>query len=314
MPMRIRSPRAARAGRVPGWSAAGRSCQPQPLQHVPVVRVLARCRAANASATAWVAAAHLVPQPAAVGERHLRVDPDPPAARRRTTAPTAAAARRCVAASSAGPAGIRVRRAEELDLDRRARTGPGRRAGRPPAALAQPVHEHVEGRPLAAGERQDLHAEPLPVGQEPLVQGLGLEPLGDRGERPSRGRRSQAAGRSPSCRSAAAQITPPAAGHRLVQRCRRPMTSERSPDRSARGDLRQPERLQPVPGVRAQARADQRVELGLGQRRGPTPGAGCARSRRTPRVSRRAARSAPPRTPADGDRLRQRPDRAQPAA
>ena len=73
----------------------------------------------------------------------------------------------------------------------------------------------------------------------------------------------------------------------------------------------QPERLHPVPGVRAQRPADQRVQVGPVA---PATRRRFARSRRTPGPSRRAASGAAPRTPADATGCGQRPHRAQPAA
>ncbi|GAA3241540.1 hypothetical protein GCM10020256_64590 [Streptomyces thermocoprophilus] len=83
-------------------------------------------------------------------------------------------------ASSAGPAGIRAvspkNRTSTPEADR---VAVGDQADQ--AAVAQAARERAEGG--AAAVRQDLHAEALAVGDEPVVQGLRLQPLGDRGER-----------------------------------------------------------------------------------------------------------------------------------
>ena len=82
-----------------------------------------------------------------------------------------------------GAGGHPRRRAEELAPRRRAPTGRGRRAG---TACRRPASRSVStsnGGRLAAGQRQHLHAERLAEGDEPVVQRLGLQPLGDGRER-----------------------------------------------------------------------------------------------------------------------------------
>ena len=97
--------------------------------------------------------------------------------------------------------------AEEVDLHARpGQVAVGHQAHEP--VVAQPLGEHLERRPLAAGQRQHLEPEAFPVVDEPAVQRFRLQSLGDGGERAVR------AGRAtprpyPSCRCAAAPGSPP---------------------------------------------------------------------------------------------------------
>ena len=182
MPMRI-SRRAAGSAGAAGRASAGTSGQIRPSMCQS-----SGCRrspSANASATACIAPATRSLQPPGPVDRDLRGErrsrqprsvelaDAPGSARRRSAAPAAAAA-----AGHRSPSGRRSR------PRRRRCRGRGRRAGRSTAGLAQPVAEH-----LGAGPRRRRSAgrsacpSDSPVVEEPPVQRLRLQPLGDGHER-----------------------------------------------------------------------------------------------------------------------------------
>ena len=86
------------------------------------------------------------------------------------------------AASMAGPGGI-VAVSPKNDTG----TPLADRSRSPTSAMIPPfgqsLAEHL-GRTLSPGQRQDLHPQRLPVGDELLVQGLGFEPFDHGGHRP----------------------------------------------------------------------------------------------------------------------------------
>ena len=169
--------------------------------------------------------------------------------------------------------------------------------------------QHLGAGPRAAGERHDTDAEGLPVGDEPLVERLRLEPLGDRHERaaqpvdqPDRGGVPVAAVRQgehdrPPVRADAVDLL--LAGGDGV------------PDDPSGLDHRQPEGLLPVAGVGPHRPPGEGVQLRLAQ-----PAAGD-----DPQVRAQLAHATavPPGRPAAGDverrpgrRLRQELHRAPP--
>ena len=290
--MRIVGRSPARAGSV---RRAGRRAKP--LQHVPVGRVrgdagartrrrasgsaLRPARPARPSSAAPAAGSE--PDPTGRSPSYQSVD-------RRT------AARRCAAASSAGPAGIRVGAPKNststprADRSRSASRGTTR-------ALAQPLREHVHRRPLAAGQRDDLHAEGLPVREEPL--GTGASGLS---------RSATVVSGQPVARDPGPGVVPVAAVRQGDDHAagRRPRAS---PSRSSsshgervrrirrRGHVGSRNASSQYRGVRAQPVADQPSSSASGV--GPTTRRRFARSRWTPRPLSRAARSAPaPEQPA----------------
>ncbi len=196
----------------------------------------------------------------------------PPAARRRSPARTRArrrrAARRCAAPASPGRRGIRVRPPKNSTSTPAGGEVPVGQQ-RHDVPLAEPLGEHVEGgaRPAVGG--QDLHAQALPEGHEPLEERLGLEPFGDGDHRPAV-RGDPGAGERPSCR--VRQRHDHARGRR-----RSADSSSACP--SSRKSVSNCSRLrpgsrnasQPVAGVGAHAGADQLVELGLGLPRADDP-------------------------------------------
>ena len=84
-------------------------------------------------------------------------------------------------ASLAGPAGIRVGSPKKSTCDTAAgQVAFGHQADK--AVVTQAVGQHLERRPLPAGQRHDLEAQALAVVDEAVIQRLRLEPLGDGGE------------------------------------------------------------------------------------------------------------------------------------
>ena len=237
MPTRIRSPRAARLRRHrarprhPAWlPRAGRRAR---AAAACASRAgAARCRSANASASSWVAVATLSRSRPVAGDRHLGVDPasrQPPGSNQ--SADRASAPRRCSAPAAPGrPASGPSRRRTRRRC--RAWTGPGRRAGDHPAASRSRSSSTSHRRPLAAGQRQDLHAERLAVRDEPLVERLRPQPLGDGGQRRSRGRAARPRRESQLPQCGRARITPrPLRAPRPG--CRRATTSDAVAGRSS---------------------------------------------------------------------------------
>ena len=118
-------------------------------------------------------------------------------------------------ASSAGPGGHPRRLAEERHLD----AGGGQVAVGDQADQAA-ARSRRASVPKAAPPRvrQHLHAQALAVGDEAVVERLGLEPLGDRGERASPGSVvTQAPARSQLARCGSARIDAPAGGEAVGQ-------------------------------------------------------------------------------------------------
>ena len=130
-------------------------------------------------------------------------------------------------------------RAEELDVD----ALPGQIAIGDQADSAsglEPFGEHADRRPLATGQRDDLHAQALAVGDESVEQRLGFESLGDGRERLACTDRSARCRRRPSCPCAARRAR--SRGRpRPPRRCdarrscvdRRPRRSPRDPSSAA---------------------------------------------------------------------------------
>ena len=188
----------------PGTGRGGQVGEPEPLQHVPVGRVRGDAAAAKQSASACVAGRHPLAQrarparsigapialaPAAVvGEARVAR-----AAARRRSSRRAAPGRR-----ASGSARRRTSPRRRCGTDR------GRRAGRRPCsrAAARPAPRSAAAAPPVSGD--DLHADALAVRDEPVEHRLGLEPLGDGGERAAavRPARRPATSQFPECGSA----------------------------------------------------------------------------------------------------------------
>ena len=178
---------------------------------------------------------------------------DEPPARARSNWQTAgmSAAPVC-AASSAGPPGIVAGRPKKsTGTPPRAEVAVDEQAGRP--AVAEPLAQHLGAGPRPAGERHDPHAQGLAVVEEPPVQRLRLEPLGDGHERAAEPVDEPDAGGVPV--AAVRQGHDDARGPRRgpARRCSRPTISVPATIRS-RAQRRQPEGLLPVPGVGAHGR------------------------------------------------------------
>ena len=135
---------------------------------------------------------------------------------------------------------------------------------------------------VAAGEREDLHAERLAEGEEAAEQRLGLQPLGDRGERMPDAWRPRRR-RGPSCPCGGSAMTTPAAGARGVAHVRRPVVTRCAPDDLVARHVRQPEDLAPVAQV-ASACPPATSSRSAGRREAPgITRPGCASRLRTPR-------------------------------
>ena len=119
-----------------------------------------------------------------------------------TTASPAAASRRCAApATRAGRHARRSRRRSSTSTPRADRSRSASRHSVPPASSRSTSTSN--GGRVTAGQRQHLHAERLAEGDEPVVQRLRLQPLGDGREGHARGAAARRR-RRPSCRCAAA--------------------------------------------------------------------------------------------------------------
>ncbi len=169
---------------------------------------------------------------------------------------------------------------EEVDLD----AGGGQIAvgdQADQAAVAQSAGQRAEGG--AAAVRQDLHAEALAVGDEAVVERLGLQAFGDRRERrPQRGG-DPGAGQVPVGQVRQGEDHAPAGGEPVGQVVEVLRLEARPHPLGAPG--RQPEGLHPVAQVRAHARAGQLGEPLGGWRRAP-------RARSSPPAAVRPCRAA----------------------
>ena len=264
---------------------------------------------AKASASACVMAAVFSARVPRRGHLDRRVDPAPHDGRvvvpegdrqqqRRRSAGRAARARR--ASGSASP------KNSHLDAGG-GQVAVGDQADQ--AAAAQPPGERAEGG--AAGVRQHLHAEALAVGDEAVVQRLGLEALGDGGEgRPQLG-------------------GDPGAGEVLVGHVRQGEDDARGRRRARRsGGARPRRRSRRGCGPRSRRAAGRTPSSSAGRSACPARdssasrsgvasgharGRGCASSRSTPLPRRFQATSATVRPRRTRDRLGELLDRA-PAA
>ncbi len=157
-----------------------------------------------------------------------------------------------------------------------------------------PVGEHVERRPVTAGQRQDLHAERLTVGEEAPVDALRLEPLGDRGERPAVGR-DPGAGRVPVARVRQREhhaLAPP-----RDARAARALVGEAGSFRGSvpRSSSTAAGKPPSSTGRRSAARRASADRTRLRACPGRPPGAGSSRAGRRRRPALATARSAPAR-------------------
>ena len=148
------------------------------------------------------------------------------------------------------------------------------RPGRPVAVRSRSAEQRDEPRRRAAARQQVGTArsppvsgrtsmpERLAVGEEPLVERLGLEPLGDGDDRPVR-RRSPRRRRGPSCPCAAAR-RPRRARPPARRRAGGRPSATRSRTRSVRGSSRQPEHVAPVAQVGPHAPRETAPDVGVG--------------------------------------------------
>ena len=305
---------------VPSGAVAGRRRVQvggeHPLEHVPVLRVLG-CPSSKTRASCWVIAATfsaLVPA-AGTGISSWMRAPQPSSLEpERHRHQRGAGLHR-----QGGGRGHPGLLAEEVDLDAAAVTSRSpTRQTRPPARSRW---ASTPNGLWPAGRRQHLHAEPLAEREERLGDRLGLQPLGHGGElagpagddpRPGllavahvrQGEDHAAAGLA-GCR---ASPPPPRLdvhpGHDPLD-----------------GDHRQPEHLQPVPGVGAQRRAGQGPQLLAGHLRAARPAQHAAQVRlqhldlgpcRRQAMSATAGRPTGPTTRAGGRPASSPADSAQP--
>ena len=153
--------------------------EPQALQHVPVLRVVGDAGGEGVGQRLCHDRRLLGPGPCS---GHLDRRMDPALHDRRVVVPERhGQQQRARLLGEQGRSGRHPGRlAEELHLDAGGgQVAVGDQADQ--AAVAQPPGERAEGG--AAAVRQDLHAEALAVGDEPVVERLRLEAFGDRGER-----------------------------------------------------------------------------------------------------------------------------------
>ena len=229
------------------------------------------------------------------GHRHRPVEPAGGGVRVVPQSSRRTAARRCAARAAPGrPASGSGRRRSRPR--RRGRTGPGRRAAAPRSPARSRSSQHVERR---AGRRRSVGRISMPSdspeGQEPLVDALGLEPLGHRGQSASRWRPTQApaASQLPACGSATTAPRPgrDVAAEQLVVAPAGTPPGSAAWSAPAAGtppaSTGRTSAARPGPARRARRRAGP----------GRPPGAGCARSRWCPcrRCRTVPARSAPRR-------------------
>ena len=154
---------------------------PQPLQHVPVLRAHRRWPSANDIGQTLGHRGHLVSTPSLGRGADLGVDVQLHRRGDGKARVTGSSAAPVASARAAGPAGIRAvspkndtSTPDAVRSRSASRQTPPRRA----AAREDPVR-----RPLAAGQGQHLHAERLAERHEPVEQLGRLEPFRDGGER-----------------------------------------------------------------------------------------------------------------------------------
>ena len=173
-------PHAARPGPPgvlrPGRLRAVQVGEPQPLQHVPVLRVLGDARGEGVGQRLCHDGRLLGPG-TCLGDLDRRVDPAPhaPACRRTRASPAAAARRSAGRAAPARRASGRVSPKNFTSTPEADRSRSATRQTRPPARSRRArVPKAVPPR-----VRQHLHAQALAVGDEAVVQRLRLEAFGD---------------------------------------------------------------------------------------------------------------------------------------
>ena len=186
--------------------AAGRRVRrhvgPDPAEHVPVLRLLGdrrrrRRRRPPASPSPTRSLSRPGPSTGTSGENTSR---QPRSVNWQTVGISAAPV---CAASSAAPPGIVAVRPKNVDRHAAGAEVPvDEQAGRP--AVGQPLAQHLGAGPRPAGERDDPHAERLPVVEEAPVERLRLQPLGDGHERAAEPVDEPDRRRRPSSRCAAA--------------------------------------------------------------------------------------------------------------
>ena len=132
------------------------------------------------------------------------------------------------------------------------------RQTRPPRA--QPLGQGAE-RAAAAGQREDLEAQALPEPQEALVDRLGPQPLGDGGELPGPAADDPGAGLL-EVAHVRQRDDHAAAGLQVGEQRRLVRALEAHPGHQPLGGgHRQPEDLEPVPGVGQQRGPGQRAQF-----------------------------------------------------
>ena len=127
-------------------------------------------------------------------------------------------------------------------------------------AVAQPLPQHRR-RVGTPGERQDLEAEALPVGDELVEQRCRLQPLGD-GADPAEGACHGEPGDVPVAGVRQRHHDPAAGVHRGAHMLDAGQIGQHRGDHGVVVHRRQPERLLPVPGVGTQRRLGDGREAG----------------------------------------------------
>ena len=203
-PMRISRPRHIVRGHV----------APDAAEHVPVLRPVGD-RLLERLGDGLHRRGHPVLEPPGAGHRDLRGEDEPPALLGEL-AHGGHERRAGLGGQQGGPAGPGRRPAEEGDGNAAGAQVAIDQEARHPAVL-EPFPEHLRARPGPSGERDDPEPQRLAVGEEPAVEGLGLQALGDGHERAAEIVDEPDPGGVPVAAVRQDHDQPPPAGPRLVE-------------------------------------------------------------------------------------------------